>query len=98
MRDPSTSLFPPACETRRKLPARRVARVIKELCFGIFMLALLAAPLRATQPEPSSRVAGEAAHESHEEGGRGAIDTVARLVNFAILAGTLVYFLRSPLA
>jgi F-type H+-transporting ATPase subunit b len=85
-----------ACETPRKLTAAPVRRVIKELFVGIFVLAMFAAPLRAMQPEPSHAVAGEAAHESHEEG-RGAIDTIARLVNFAILVGTLVYFLRAPL-
>lgn len=38
--------------------------------------------------------------ESAAEGehGGGALDTFARLLNFAILAGTLVYFLKSPLA
>jgi len=38
--------------------------------------------------------------ESAAEGGHGGstLDTFARLLNFAILAGTLVYFLRSPLA
>lgn len=38
--------------------------------------------------------------ESAAEGehGGGMLDTFARLFNFAILAGTLVYFLRSPLA
>ena len=50
--------------------------------------------------------AGEAAHaeaagkeEGHkEEGGNETIGLIARLVNFAILAGTLVYLLRSPIA
>src|SRR5437762_2651458 len=78
MQHPSTFVFPSACETRRKHRAQRVPGVIRELCCGMFLLAVLVAPLRATQPEPSSRVAGEAAPESHEEGGRGAIDTVAR--------------------
>jgi len=38
--------------------------------------------------------------EGAAEGGHGGgmLDTFARLLNFAILAGTLIYFLRSPLA
>jgi len=40
----------------------------------------------ANQPEPAKAA----------EHGRGAIDVVARIVNFAILAGTLFYVLRSP--
>ena len=52
-------------------------------------------PVRALTQEP------QAAHETpgaEQHQGRGAIDTVARLVNFAILAGTLWYLLRSPIA
>jgi len=52
-------------------------------------------PVRALAQE------SQAAHETsgaEEHQGRGAIDTVARLVNFAILAGTLWYLLRSPIA
>ena len=55
----------------------------------------IGAPVRALAQEP------QAAHETpgaEEHQGRGAIDTVARLVNFAILAGTLWYLLRSPIA
>jgi F-type H+-transporting ATPase subunit b len=40
--------------------------------------------------------APEAAHGAEEHGG-GIVDTIARLVNFAILAGTLVYLLKSPI-
>lgn len=47
---------------------------------------VLSAPVRAAAQE-----------RTHEQGGRGAIDIIARIVNFAILAGTLTYFLRSPL-
>jgi F-type H+-transporting ATPase subunit b len=39
--------------------------------------------------------AAEAEHG--EEHGGGVVDTIARLVNFAILAGTLVYLLKSPI-
>jgi F-type H+-transporting ATPase subunit b len=40
-----------------------------------------------------SECAAEGAHH-----GGGLVETAARLFNFALLAGTLVYFLRSPLA
>lgn len=39
---------------------------------------------------------GEAAHEAHE--GESVWSTVARWFNFALLAGTLIYLLRSPFA
>jgi F-type H+-transporting ATPase subunit b len=45
-------------------------------------------------PESAAPHAGEAAE--HAEGG--IVSIVARLLNFAILAGVLVYFLRSPIA
>jgi F-type H+-transporting ATPase subunit b len=58
-------------------------------------VCLFAAPARAAQPAPSPAVAGEEhAGESHES--RGLVDVIARIVNFGILAGTLVYLLRSP--
>ncbi len=45
----------------------------------------------AAQPAGEAEAAGE--HKSE-----GAVPTLARLFNFALLVGTLVYFLRSPLA
>ena len=59
------------------------------------VVGLLALPVRAAQPEPSGAVVGEA-HQGEEQG-RGIVDVIARVVNFAVLAGTLVYFLRSPI-
>jgi F-type H+-transporting ATPase subunit b len=47
-----------------------------------------------TPPAANAEHAEEAA-AAHRSG---ALDLVARLVNFAILAGVLVYFLRSPIA
>lgn len=41
---------------------------------------------------------GEHAEEHGEAHGESIWSTIARLVNFAILAGTLIYFLRSPFA
>src|SRR2546429_325376 len=70
-----------------------------KLLHGLAILLLaswaIGTPVRALAQEP------QAAHETpgaEEHQGRGAIDTVARLVNFAILAGTLWYLLRSPIA
>jgi F-type H+-transporting ATPase subunit b len=44
---------------------------------------------------PGSQPADDHGEEPHEEG---PLATIARLLNFAILAGVLVYFLRAPLA
>ena len=49
----------------------------------------------------AAQAPGEHAQAGSEHGGEhggGMLDTFARLLNFAILAGTLIYFLRSPLA
>lgn len=55
-----------------------------------------AAPPTAAGAQPPH---GEpAAREHAEEGEHGILPTVARLVNFAILAGVLAYFLRAPIA
>lgn len=63
----------------------------------LFCVLLVGAPGRAfAQREASQAVASET-HDA-EGNGRGIIDVVARIANFAILAGTLVYFLRSPIA
>ena len=48
------------------------------------------------QTEAGQSHASQAAGEHAEHGG-GIVDVVARLVNFAIFAGTLFYLLRSPL-
>jgi F-type H+-transporting ATPase subunit b len=56
------------------------------------LACLLAVPARAAQPEVSPAAA--AGTEAH---GGGIVDVIARAVNFAILVGTLFYFLRSPI-
>jgi F-type H+-transporting ATPase subunit b len=57
-----------------------------------------AAPLRGTvaaqEREPAKSVSGET---EPEEQGHPLLDMVARAVNFAILAGTLWYLLKSPI-
>jgi F-type H+-transporting ATPase subunit b len=56
-----------------------------------------AATEHAAAPQEPGAVAGhlEAAEEGHSEG---ALPTIARVFNFVVLAGLLVYFLRTPLA
>jgi F-type H+-transporting ATPase subunit b len=74
-------------------------------CLWVLLLAALApAILRAQQPaEHPPAATHEAAQKSHaaeaehEEGG-GVLQMIAKLVNFGILAGVLVYFLKTPLA
>jgi F-type H+-transporting ATPase subunit b len=75
-----------ACEMRHKL--RDVIAIL------LFVAAAVATPVRAIAQEP------QAAHESvgaEEPQGRGIVDMIARLINFAILAGSLWYLLRSPI-
>ena len=62
----------------------------------------------AGQPEPGTPAAQPGAHQAAAEGeagaeggqheGGGLLKDIARLFNFGLLAGTLVYFLRSPIA
>lgn len=86
-----------ACESGRKLrtgSSHAAAAVIAAL----FALGLaVATPVQAAQPESTRPVAEEAERETHEEA-HGTRDMIARLFNFAILAGTLVYLLRAPIA
>ena len=96
---------PVACETERKRHAA---------LYALAAIILLAIPrVTFAQAEPAPAPAAETAQtepratvETHQAGEgaegaeheEGALATVARFVNFAILAGTLVYLLRSPLA
>ena len=97
MRDSLHSLMPRiACETERKLGLRHSIRLV------VIAACLFVSPVAsvlAVQPEPTATNQPSAPGVNKEEGGGGgAIDAVARIVNFGILAGTLVYFLRTPLA
>jgi F-type H+-transporting ATPase subunit b len=83
-----------ACEKAIKLASLRGARGL----VGVCALALvLGAGVRvmAAQPERAAAVAGEA---QGEQRGNEVVDLIARLVNFGILAGALVYLLKSPIA
>jgi F-type H+-transporting ATPase subunit b len=92
-----------ACPAARERARRRRCAALCALSApwvlsALTALLLLAAPARAVaQPEPSPATAGESRSAPPEEGGGGALGVVARLFNFAILAGTLVYLLKSPL-
>jgi F-type H+-transporting ATPase subunit b len=80
------------------------------LAMGIAIaVGFVMAPARAAQPPRAAPVAtghaetgsshdaaGAAEEKEGKHEGRGLIDMIARLVNFAILAGTLVYLLGSP--
>lgn len=85
-----------------------MSRVLLRLLLSAAILTGTAAPAIAQEHAPPQPPAGGAAHadpaaaphaageeEHHDEG---ILPTVARLFNFAILAGVLVYFLRAPLA
>ena len=75
---------------------KRYATFIALLAF----LALAGLTVLSAQPEhgatPPASAAGE--HAAEAEHGSPVVGMIAKLFNFALLAGTLVYFLRSPLA
>lgn len=77
--------------------------------FNLAIAAALAAMLltvspvltQGAQPAPAgghAAPAGEHAAEGGHEEGSPIVGMIAKLFNFAILAGTLIYFLRSPIA
>jgi F-type H+-transporting ATPase subunit b len=80
-----------ACETPRKL--------LRWLSVSLFTLWIVGVPaVVAAQPEPGHQPAASSAPRTEEPREEGAVKVIARLVNFAILVGALVYLLRSPLA
>lgn len=77
-----------ACETPRKLAALGGAALVAACLVG--------APVRlAAQPAEPAAASAPAAEEAPH--GRGIVDDIARLFNFALFAGTLVYLLKSPI-
>lgn len=87
-----------ACEAKRK---RLLAVPL------VLFLLVGGSALRAQTPQVDPVATGQTRPgESHqaagpveeEHAGRGIVDVIARLVNFAILAGTLTYLLKSPIA
>jgi F-type H+-transporting ATPase subunit b len=85
-----------------------VTRVIALAGAGLLALSLVSAPLRAfepAQPQPAAEGSAQPAAPhlapggaGEEHGGDGIVAMLARALNFAILAGTLYYLLRSPLS
>jgi F-type H+-transporting ATPase subunit b len=76
--------------TRRDCHDRPILRRARALALAAFViLAAAASPLAAGQHEP-------AAAEAEAEHGQTLLQSVAKVVNFAILAGVLVYFLKTP--
>src|SRR5262245_58749498 len=85
------SLLAAACETPRKLLG----------WLAVLALTLWTAGVPAVvsaQPEPGHEPAAATTSHTEEPHEEGVAKTIARLVNFAILVGALVYLLRSPLA
>jgi F-type H+-transporting ATPase subunit b len=54
-------------------------------------------PAAAAVPAPDGGTGGAPREDAEAHEGRGIIDVIARLVNFALLAGALGYMLRTPL-
>ena len=77
--------------TRRHCHDRLILRRARALALAAFVIAAAAAPLAAGQHEP----AAEGAEAQH---GQTLLQSVAKVVNFAILAGVLVYFLKAPIS
>ncbi len=82
--------------------ASRATRVFVRAILLVLAL-LVAAPVLAQHAAPAEAPSAAQAGEPAESGAAGDEEgwvwpLVARLINFAILAGTLVYFLRTPFA
>jgi len=97
-----------ACERGRKLDRAGVIRALRLAFAALVLLCALAAPVPASaaQPKVDPVAAGQTepglSHETagpveEEHAGRGIVDTLARVFNFAILVGTLVYLLKAPI-
>jgi len=103
---PSVSKLParPARETPRA--RARTCLLALGIAIAIWVVGVPARNAQPPRPDPvatghaeagtSHDAAGAAEEKEEQHEGRGLVDTIARLVNFGILAGTLVYLLRSP--
>lgn len=105
----STAVSPSRDHDRRRAigrPLAASAALAAILCAGVSgsIQAAVAAEWQPSHAAPAGRTAHDP--EGGEPGGReaegehesGVLDVIARLVNFGILAGALVYLLRVPLA
>lgn len=88
----------PACETARKLLFALLLAAALVLAPRVIAAAQPAAETPAAATAQPSGAEHEGAEQAPEAHGSEAVGMIARLVNFAILAGVLVYFLKSPLA
>jgi F-type H+-transporting ATPase subunit b len=89
-------------------PARRGRRAVlfRAVCLLILLAALVGSPAAAhaqeqphPQPQAEAAHAAQGQHEAAEEAhAEGILPTIARLFNFAVLVGVLVYFLKTPVA
>ena len=86
--------------------ARRPVRAGRWLLSALVAGWMLATPPAGVAEPRAALVSGQAgpgaSHDSGEAGGEehagdGIVKTIARIVNFGILVGTLIYLLRSPL-
>ncbi|HUR81885.1 MAG TPA: ATP synthase F0 subunit B [Thermoanaerobaculia bacterium] len=65
---------------------------------ALLIVAAAALPCAVAAQEPHGAAEAAAPHEESAPHGMTPLQSVAKLANFAILAGVLVYFLKSPLA
>ena len=86
----------PVRRPRRSAPRWPVLVLLALLVSGsVASLPVAAAPAAHAPQEHAAAAEGHQAEDEHVEG---ALPTIARLFNFAVLAGLLFYFLRSPIA
>lgn len=86
-----------ACETPRKLAfALMLATFLLSVPRSVAGQAPQGEPAASAEVKPGAEPG--AGREAEGEHGSDVVGMIARFVNFAILAGTLVYLLRSPLA
>jgi F0F1-type ATP synthase membrane subunit b/b' len=77
---------------------RQPSRFVLFACFVLCLMAI-SRPVRAQEPaHPPAHGETTQAKEGGEHAGGGVLSTIAKLFNFALLAGGLVYFLRTPVA
>ena len=75
-----------------------MTRVRLTLTALVIAVAAIAAPTLMAQAPEQSAAAAEAGHEQSAEAAHGSwAPVIAKAVNFSILAGALVYFLRVPM-
>jgi ATP synthase F0 subunit b len=77
---------------------RPSGRLVLLACF-VLCLAAISRPVQSQEPaHPPARGETTQSKEGGEHAGGGVLSIVAKLFNFALLAGGLVYFLRTPVA